>query len=720
MSHAGLPPTTSKGSGDANPVTTFNYEFPFFPITHVGTKATLGVLSPAGGGTGASSAFTQGSVIFAGPSGVYAQDNANLFWDNTNKRLGVGTASPSYAMDIQKTSTNLSGTEIGARDLFVVAPTANSTMAPTGRRIEVNSSTSFDISQLAALLTYANNNSTGTLSTLNAGQAQSFNNSTGAVTTSYGTRTESRNGSTGSIATSYGLFGSSTNLSTGSITTAYGVVGLVDNSSTGNVSTVVPIMGQFNGTGAGTHTAIYALRGSITSTGTSTNTYGVKIDLTNSGTMTTAHGLRVDTTNTGTMTNYYGLYLADPGSSSYFGIYSLGATKNYLAGTLGVGIAAPASKVHVDSGNATASAIKLTAGTTTGVTSTDGFEFGVDTSGNGEIRQRENLPINFFTNNTQRMTILANGNVGIGTAAPTVGLQVSNGDMASTARVRAGFGIGNQGAQLESNVQLATQSAAYLRQAAASATVPVAIIAGGATPTSTGHLLAWQDSAATTLGVIDFAGKLGLGNSAPGSALHVGAGSVATIPNGVGTTFTPQIQNSQTTGIAGISVGVNDGTNNRRAGIFVDQTNAAWGLSTSYSTGSIPFVINNAGTELIRITAAGSMGIGTNAPGSTLHVNGSYQGSVAALSTNTTLGITHQVVTADASGGAVTLTIPDCVAGIIGRTYRIKKIDSSANTVTLARTGSDDTFDGSTSLVISNQYQSVDIVCVSTTLWGIY
>src|ERR1035437_1379231 len=38
--------------------------------------------------------FTQGSVIFAGPSGVLAQNNANLFWDATNHRLGIGTNTP--------------------------------------------------------------------------------------------------------------------------------------------------------------------------------------------------------------------------------------------------------------------------------------------------------------------------------------------------------------------------------------------------------------------------------------------------------------------------------------------------------------------------------------------------------------------------------------------------------------------------------------------------
>ena len=36
------------------------------------------------------SGLTQGSVIFAGSSGVISQDNSNLFWDETNNRLGIG------------------------------------------------------------------------------------------------------------------------------------------------------------------------------------------------------------------------------------------------------------------------------------------------------------------------------------------------------------------------------------------------------------------------------------------------------------------------------------------------------------------------------------------------------------------------------------------------------------------------------------------------------
>ncbi len=46
--------------------------------------------------------FTAGSVVFQGASGL-AQDNANLFWDDTNNRLGIGTTSPTRAVDIRGT-----------------------------------------------------------------------------------------------------------------------------------------------------------------------------------------------------------------------------------------------------------------------------------------------------------------------------------------------------------------------------------------------------------------------------------------------------------------------------------------------------------------------------------------------------------------------------------------------------------------------------------------
>lgn len=70
------------------------------PITTSGTLTLGGTLAVANGGTGTTTAFTAGSIVFAGASGVYTQDNANLFWDNTNDRLGIGTTSPGSALQV--------------------------------------------------------------------------------------------------------------------------------------------------------------------------------------------------------------------------------------------------------------------------------------------------------------------------------------------------------------------------------------------------------------------------------------------------------------------------------------------------------------------------------------------------------------------------------------------------------------------------------------------
>jgi len=43
--------------------------------------------------------FTSGSVLFSNGTTI-AQDNANFFWDDTNNRLGIGTATPTRTLDV--------------------------------------------------------------------------------------------------------------------------------------------------------------------------------------------------------------------------------------------------------------------------------------------------------------------------------------------------------------------------------------------------------------------------------------------------------------------------------------------------------------------------------------------------------------------------------------------------------------------------------------------
>lgn len=77
-------------------------------LTTLGTISTgtwqASTIGVSYGGTGTTTTFTAGSVVFAGASGVYTQDNANFFWDNTNKRLGIGTSSPGARTDITASS----------------------------------------------------------------------------------------------------------------------------------------------------------------------------------------------------------------------------------------------------------------------------------------------------------------------------------------------------------------------------------------------------------------------------------------------------------------------------------------------------------------------------------------------------------------------------------------------------------------------------------------
>ena len=47
--------------------------------------------------------MTLGSLWFSGTSGALTQDNANLFWDDTNNRLGIGNAAPATALHVTGT-----------------------------------------------------------------------------------------------------------------------------------------------------------------------------------------------------------------------------------------------------------------------------------------------------------------------------------------------------------------------------------------------------------------------------------------------------------------------------------------------------------------------------------------------------------------------------------------------------------------------------------------
>jgi hypothetical protein len=49
-------------------------------------------------------AFTQGSILFTDSGGTINQNNSQFFWDNSTSRLGLGTTTPLYKLDINGTA----------------------------------------------------------------------------------------------------------------------------------------------------------------------------------------------------------------------------------------------------------------------------------------------------------------------------------------------------------------------------------------------------------------------------------------------------------------------------------------------------------------------------------------------------------------------------------------------------------------------------------------
>lgn len=100
--NATMYPTWVTAASGSLPLKVSSTKLSFNPSTGVLALATPLVVTS--GGTGTGTAFTLGSVVFAGASGVYTQDNANFFYNISNGRLGLGTTSPSSLIHVKSTS----------------------------------------------------------------------------------------------------------------------------------------------------------------------------------------------------------------------------------------------------------------------------------------------------------------------------------------------------------------------------------------------------------------------------------------------------------------------------------------------------------------------------------------------------------------------------------------------------------------------------------------
>jgi hypothetical protein len=561
------------------------------PITSSGTLTLGGTLGVANGGTGTGTAFTAGSVVFAGASGVYSQDNANLFWDDTNNNLGVGTATPTTILQASYSSSS-SGIAIAGTLPTLALYDSNGTTG-TGYLAQFNTDTFLYNKEAGALAFGTNNterariNSSGTLRLVSAPTGNSLAFDTSGVE-------RARVG----IDASNGL-GFAVGSTTPSVTiTSAGDVGIGTTAPAGKLN-VVGAVTVTNGTvdmsdgypirwggaasgiysGSGTSDMVFLtgsssrmwINGATGDVGIGTNAPGAKLDVSggNIRSLNTTAASQIIASNTGGI-----LTLArDSSTGGSYGLayssnlYSDGAyplriwTNNAermridSAGDVGIGTTAPEKLLSVSNAGANGFEIEPREGNFSRLIS-----YNRSTSAYTPV-YLEGLDLRFFTGSgSEAMRIDSSGNVGIGTTNPVFKLQVAfdNNDTDAGQFVVTGSTNVNKRLSLGFNT---TGNYGFVQ----------ALIAG-----DNYYPLAFQPNG----------GNVGIGTTSPGAKLHVGG--------------TGELRLTNSANSSGLDIGFWGGTGDASAYVY------------QRANSSMFFGTNN--TARMTITGAGNVGIGTTSP----------------------------------------------------------------------------------------------------------
>lgn len=93
-----------------------------------------------------------------------------------------------------------------------------------------------------------------------------------------------------------------------------------------------------------------------------------------------------------------------------------------------------------------------------------------------------------------------------------------------------------------------------------------------------------------------------------------------------------------------------------------------------------------ASNALMTIQGNGNVGIGTTAPTSVIHINGSEAGSITNITATTTLNGTHHKVLVSNGATNITITFPNALT-CLGREYVISRAAGSTGTITVVGSG---------------------------------
>jgi hypothetical protein len=277
-------------------------------------------------------------------------------------------------------------------------------------------------------------------------------------------------------------------------------------------------------------------------------------------------------------------------------------------GNVGIGTTSPSTKLQVIGAgrvlNVSSSNDQVPAsfGCSTGGVSTIGF-YAVGTSYDYVVRVGANVnDFVAYTNDTERLRITVGGNVGIGTTSPQTRLQV----VSNIDHVSGDISINKSILDLYNNYEsdvaekgaILTFSDNYYDSVGPQKTIRAAIKGGTqlAGNTADGFLAFYTDSSsansATERVRINASGNVGIGTTSPAVSLQVNASTAA-------------IRLEETSASA------------KRLEFSIDSSAVAK-ISANQSAQSIAF--ETVGSERMRITDAGNVGIGTTSPTDILHV----------------------------------------------------------------------------------------------------
>ena len=130
------------------------------------------------------------------------------------------------------------------------------------------------------------------------------------------------------------------------------------------------------------------------------------------------------------------------------------------SGYVGIGTTNPNNRLHINSASSTVTNLQIT-NSSSGSTGADGLRIGFVGSNEAYVWNNENSGLVFGTNNIEQMSILNTGNVGIGTTSPSQKLDVNGTVLAN------GFALNNLNTKISSlttnNIDLITSNAVRVR-----------------------------------------------------------------------------------------------------------------------------------------------------------------------------------------------------------------------------------------------------------------